>query len=182
MLIHRVGLPAFWKKSPIFHDVSGWIFPTRTAEQPHKPQEKKMLPVKFTPIIEEITKMFHFACVGATMGILNIGIIYTLTSILGIYYIFSAIFSYQVLLVLSFTSNDKLTFRSITNHTLESKWYRFGSYYLVSLAGMIFYIAIMYFLTEYFYIFYIISSIAATLLVFLWNYFINKTFTWREKK
>jgi putative flippase GtrA len=145
MWIHRVGLPSLWKKSPVFHDVSARIFHTRTAEQPQKLQVKKMLP----PIIEEITKMFHFACVGAAMGILNIGIIYTLTSILGIYYIYSAIFSYQVLLVLSFSSNDKLTFRSITNHNLEKKLHRFGSYYLVSLAGMIFYITIMFLLTEF---------------------------------
>jgi putative flippase GtrA len=141
-----------------------------------------MLPAKFTPIVEEITKMFHFACVGATMGILNIGIIYLLTSILGIYYIFSAIFSYQVLLVLSFSSNDRLTFRSVTNHTLANWWHRFGSYYLVSLAGMLFYITIMFILTEYFHIYYLISSVLATLIVFLWNYFINKTVTWREKK
>jgi putative flippase GtrA len=182
MWIHRVGLPSLWKKSPVFHDVSARIFHTRTAEQPQKLQVKKMLPSKFSPIIEEITKMFHFACVGAAMGILNIGIIYTLTSILGIYYIYSAIFSYQVLLVLSFSSNDKLTFRSITNHNLEKKLHRFGSYYLVSLAGMIFYITIMFLLTEYLSIFYLISSIIATLLVFLWNYFVNKNVTWSEKK
>ena len=146
-----------------------------------------MVPAIFSPFVKEITRMFHFACVWVTMGILNIIIIYTLTSILGLYYIYSAILSYQVLLVLSFTSNDRLTFRSVTNRTLENWWYRFGSYYLISLAGMLlagmlFYITIMYILTEYVNIFYPISSIMATLLVFLWNYFVNKTVTWSQKK
>lgn len=141
-----------------------------------------MVPAIFSPFVKEMTRMFHFACVGATMGILNIVIIYILTSIIGLYYIYSAVLSYQVLLVLSFTSNDRLTFRSVKNHTLESWWHRFGSYYLISLAGMLFYITIMYILTEYVHIFYLISSIMSTLLVFLWNYFVNKTVTWSQKR
>jgi dolichol-phosphate mannosyltransferase len=140
-----------------------------------------MPPTNFTRIIEEIIKMFHFGCVGGLMVILNIGIIYLLTNILGIYYLISAILSYQLLLLLSFSLNEKLTFKSITIHTLEKKWHRFGSYYLVSLSGMVFYLIILFLLTEYGTVFYLTSSIISSFLVFLWNYFINKKVTWSEK-
>jgi dolichol-phosphate mannosyltransferase len=134
-----------------------------------------------TQIFDEIVKMFHFGFVGGLMVILNIGIIYILTNILGIYYLFSAILSYQVLLLLSFSLNEKLTFKSITIHNLEKKWHRFGSYYLVSVSGMILNIIILFLLTEYGNIFYLTSSIIASFLVFFWNYFINKKVTWSEK-
>ena len=135
----------------------------------------------FDHIIKEIIKMFHFGFVGGLMVILNIGIIYFLTNILGIYYLISAILSYQLLLLLSFSLNEKLTFKSITIHTLEKKWHRFGSYYLVSLSGMVIYLIILFLLTEYGNVFYLTSSIIASFLVFLWNYFINKKVTWSEK-
>lgn len=182
MLIHGTGPASTGRISTDFREVSAGVIPTHAAELLRELQVRNMLPEKFTPITEELIKMFHFACVGAAMGVLNIGIIYTLTSILGIYYIISAIISYQVLLVLSFTSNDKLTFRAVTNHTLPNRWHRFGSYYLVSLAGMLFYITVMFIFTESFHIYYLISSILSTLLVFLWNYFVNKKVTWREKR
>jgi dolichol-phosphate mannosyltransferase len=140
-----------------------------------------MPPTKFTPIINEIIKMFHFGFVGGLMVILNIGIIYFFTNILGIYYLISAILSYQLLLLLSFSLNEKLTFKSITIHTLEKKWHRFVSYYLVSLSSMILNILILFLLTEYGNVFYLTSSIIASFLVFFWNFFINKNVTWSEK-
>ena len=137
--------------------------------------------IDFDHIIKEIKKMFHFGFVGGLMVILNIGIIYILTNILGIYYLISAILSYQLLLLLSFSLNEKLTFKSITFHTLEKKWHRFGSYYLVSISGMILNILFLFLLTEFGNVFYLTSSIIASFLVFLWNYFINKKVTWSEK-
>ena len=141
-----------------------------------------MPPVNSTKRIELFIKMLQFGIVGGLMILLNVVILYLLTSLLGMYYIFSAILSYLVLTGLSFFLNEKWTFRSITHHTRKNLWHRFGSYYLVSFSGMTLHILILFVLTEYGNVFYLYSSIIASFSVFLWNFSLNKNITWGEKQ
>ena len=141
---------------------------------------KKMPPVNVTRIREIIIKMMQFGMVGGLMIILNVMILYLLTSILGMYYIISAILSYLLLTGLSFFLNEKWTFTSITHHTHKKLWHRFVSYYLVSLSGMILHILILFVFTEYGNVFYLYSSIIASFSVFLWNFSLNTNITWGE--
>ena len=66
------------------------------------------------------------------MIILNVVMLFLLTSLMGIYYIVSAILSYLLLTGLSFFLNEKWTFNSITHHTNKKIWHRFVSYYRIS--------------------------------------------------
>ena len=141
-----------------------------------------MPPTNFTKILEIIIKMIQFGIVGGLMIIMNVAIIYTLTSFLGIYYIISAILSYLLLTGLSFFLNENWTFNSITNHAHKKMLHRFVSYYLVSLSGMTLNIIILFLLTEYGNVFYLYSSIIASFSVFLWNFALNKNITWCEKQ
>jgi putative flippase GtrA len=126
--------------------------------------------------------MIQFGIVGGLMVILNVVILYLLTSVLGIYYIISAILSYLVLTGLSFFLNENLTFNSITHHAHKKMWHRLVSYYLVALSGMTLNIIILFLLTEYGNVFYLYSSIIASFSVFLWNFSLNKNITWCEKQ
>jgi putative flippase GtrA len=112
------------------------------------------------------------------MGILYIIFIFILTTIFLIYYIISAVISYQILLILSFTLNEKWTFNSSFNLNLKNKWHRFFVFYFFSISGMVINIIILAILTGYFHIYYLISTAIATLIVFIWNYSINKKFIW----
>jgi len=120
--------------------------------------------------------------VGGLMIILNVEILYLLTNFLGIYYIISAILSYLLLTALSFSLNEKWTFNSVTNHARENPWHRLGTYYLVSISGMSLNIIILFLLTEFGNVYYLYSSIIASLLVFFWNFSLNKKITWRENQ
>jgi putative flippase GtrA len=126
--------------------------------------------------------MIQYAIVGGSMLILNVGILYFLTSILGIYYVISAILSYLFLTGLSFFLHENWTFNSVTNHAREKLWHRFASYYLVSFSGMSLNIIILFLLTEFGNVYYLYSSIIASFLVFLWNFAVNKKITWGEKQ
>jgi dolichol-phosphate mannosyltransferase len=137
--------------------------------------------VHFSKITETGIKMIQYAIVGGSMLILNVVILYVLTNLLGIYYIISAILSCLLLTGLSFSLNEKWTFNSITYHAHEKLWHRFASYYLVSLSGMSLNIIILFLLTDFGKVFYLYSSIIASLLVFFWNFSVNKNITWREK-
>jgi dolichol-phosphate mannosyltransferase len=125
--------------------------------------------------------MIQFGIVGGLMVILNVVILYLLTSVLGIYYIISAILSYLLLTGLSFFLNENWTFHSFTHHTHKKMWHRLVSYYLVVLSGMALNIIILFLLTEYGNVFYLYSSIIASFSVFLWNFSLNKNITWGEK-
>jgi putative flippase GtrA len=139
-----------------------------------------MPPVNSPKRIDLFINMLQFGIVGGLMILLNVMILYLLTSLLGIYYIFSAILSYLLLTGLSFFLNEKWTFRSITHHTHKNPWHRFVSYYLVSLSGMTLHILILFVFTEYGNVFYLYSSIIASFSVFLWNFSLNKNITWGE--
>jgi len=133
-------------------------------------------------IRETLIKMIQFGMVGGLMIILNVVLLFLLTSLIGIYYIVSAILSYLLLTGLSFFLNEKWTFNSITHPNHKKLWHRFVSYYLVALSGMTLNILILFLLTEYGNVFYLYSSIIASFLVFLWNFSLNKNITWGEKQ
>ena len=138
--------------------------------------------VNVTKITDKLIKMIQYAIVGGSMLILNVVILYILTSLLGIYYIISAILSSLFLTGLSFYFNETWTFNSITHHKHKKMWHRIVSYYLVSLSGMTLHIIILFLLTEYGNVYYLYSSILASFSVFLWNFSLNKNITWGERQ
>ena len=131
-----------------------------------------------TKITDKLIKMIQYAIVGGSMLILNVVILYILTSLLGIYYIISAILSSLFLTGLSFYFNENWTFNSITHHKHKKMWHRIVSYYLVSLSGIIMNIIILFLLTDYGGVYYLYSSIIASFLVFLWRFHLNEKITW----
>jgi putative flippase GtrA len=143
---------------------------------------KKMPTVNFAKIIEKLIKMIQFGIVGGSMLILNVVILYLLTTVLGIYYIISAILSCLVLTGLSFYLNENWTFNSITQHKHKKMWHRVVSYYLVSLSGISLNVIILFLLTNYGNVYYLYSSIIASFLVYLWNFSLNEKITWRGKQ
>jgi dolichol-phosphate mannosyltransferase len=141
-----------------------------------------MPPVNFTKIKEKLIKMIQYGIVGGMMVILNVAILFFLTSILGIYYIFSAVLSYLFLTALSFYLNENWTFHSVTNHTRKKISHRIMSYYFISISGMILNITILFLLTDYGNVYYLHSSIISSCLVFLWNFSLNEKITWNGKQ
>jgi dolichol-phosphate mannosyltransferase len=125
--------------------------------------------------------MVKFGSVGGLMIILNIILLYFFTVQLHIYYLISAILSYQILLAASFLLNDKWTFNSVNELKITQTPLRYFSYFLVSLTGMALNVFFLYILTDFYSLYFIYSSIIATFLVFFWNYLINDRLTWRER-
>jgi putative flippase GtrA len=137
-----------------------------------------MPPMNFAKIIEKFTKMIQFGTVGGSMLILNVVILYILTSFLGIYYIISAILASSFLTGLSFYFNENWTFSSIKNHKHKKMRHRMVSYYLISFSGIILNIIILFLLTDYGNVYYLFSSIIASFLVFLLRFNLNEKITW----
>jgi putative flippase GtrA len=147
----------------------------------HLKRMKKFFPVDITKIVEKLIKMIQFGIVGGTMLILNIVILFVLTSLVGIYYIISAIISCLLLTGLSFYLNENWTFSSVKNYTHKKMSHRIVSYYIVSFSGICLNIIILFLLTDYGNVYYLYSSIIASFLVYLWNFSVNEKITWCGK-
>ncbi len=113
------------------------------------------------------------------MGISYVLLLFILTNFFQIYYIASAIISYAFLIALSYYLNDKWTFGSRNgDQKIGKSWHRLCIYYSISLIGMGLNVSILYILTEFADIYYLVSSMIATCVVFLWSYLLNKKITW----
>ena len=129
----------------------------------------------------ELERIIKFGSVGALMGGLYVLFIFILTSYLQVYYIFSAILSYSFLIALSYFLNDTWTFAAGNGkNKMRKSWHRLSLYYFISLTGMGLNIVLLFVLTEYAHVYYLISSIIATCSVFAWSYLLNKKITWRS--
>jgi putative flippase GtrA len=138
----------------------------------------------------EIRKLIHFSfdlntiikfcTVGLLMAVANTTLLFFFVTIIKLYYLYAAIISYLLLLFFSYILNDIWTFKFIKTPRFNTWWKRLTIYYCVAFSGMGLNTFFLFIFTEYFKIFYIISSFIAIGLVFSWNFFINKSVTWRH--
>lgn len=130
------------------------------------------------------TKRFLKFCLVGLSGVgVNLGLLWSLTELLGLFYLLSAVVSVEVSILSNFILNEFWTFSDIVNDRsakpLLSRTIKFNA---VSIAGMAINIAILGILTEFAGFYYIISELFAIGGATLWNYFANVAFTWRRLK
>lgn len=119
---------------------------------------------------------FRFALIGGLGAILNTSLLYFLTEFLDIYYIYSAIIAVEAAIVLMFFLNNTFTFentkkgRSIISGIVKSN--------IVRSFGIATSILILYVLTEYFNILYIVSNILAIFIGSIVNFVGEREFNW----
>jgi dolichol-phosphate mannosyltransferase len=122
-----------------------------------------------------------FAFVGATGAVINLSLLWFLTTFGLVYYIFSAIIAIETSIFWNFYLNSKITFdyefSSISDIVLA-----IFKYHLASVLGMSVNILTLIILTEFFKTFYLVSEIIAILLAFGLNYLISINLVWNKKK
>ncbi|MHC1626374.1 MAG: glycosyltransferase [Methanoculleaceae archaeon] len=133
-----------------------------------------------SPVWHEWKKMLKFSAVGFSGIFVNMGILFILTDIAGFYYLYSALVAIEVSIVNNFVWNDLWTFRSARGLRLGRKVHRFVSFQVVSIGGLLINMCVLYLLTDFAGIYYLISNLVGILAAFLWNYFINRHITWKN--
>lgn len=112
-------------------------------------------------------------------GALNLVILYSLTEFLGIYYIISAVIGFIVAGTHNFTLNKVWTFKE----KLKDKYFKEYFYFFsVSIFSYALSILILYLLTEFAGIFYMLSQIIALITGGSLNFVFNKIYTFRARK
>ena len=134
--------------------------------------------VGYLPYVRKPFKeFFKFAIVGGVGTLVNILILYLLTEMVGVYYLFSAIISFLVAMTTNFILNKVWTFKENLKLKIGKKYLQFG---LVSTLALLVNLFFLYFFTEIFGIYYLISQVLAIGFALVINFLGNKVWTFRK--
>lgn len=131
------------------------------------------LPYKKTAFGEFV----KFAVVGGTGTLINLGILYLLTTVAGIYYMLSAIFSFLVAMTSNFFLNKIWTFKENIKSDVGKKYVKFGTISIIALGVNL---TFLYIFTEIAGIYYLISQALAIGIALIINFLGNKAWTFKK--
>jgi len=129
---------------------------------------------------EEFGKALRFAIVGCTGILVNMGLLWLLTEGAGIYYLLSSIIAIEASIINNFVWNDRWTFGGDPAHQAKPFAHRIALFHAVSIGGAVINWLVLFALTEFGGIYYLLSNMAGILAGFIWNYLMNRNLTWRK--
>ncbi len=126
------------------------------------------------------TKFFKFCIVGASGVIVNMGLLYLLTELAGLYYLVSSAIAIEISIITNFLLNNAWTWRKQkTKSSFLKKMLKFNAVSLVAL-GINF--GALLFFTEVIGLWYIFSNLIGIALATIINYGLNDKWTFKETK
>lgn len=133
------------------------------------------------PVWDEWLKILRFGFVGLSGIFVNTGLLYALTEIAGLYYLFSAAIAIEASIVNNFVWNDIWTFKSARDLRFGRRISRFGSFQAVSIGGLVINMGILYLLAEVAGVYYLVANLVGIFVAFVWNYMVNRHITWMTR-
>jgi len=130
------------------------------------------------PGIDDPERFLKFSVVGASGVIVNLGLLWFLTSIVGIYYVISNIIAVEISIITNFILNDLWTWRDRRTGGLTATLKRLAAFNAVCAGGLVINTAVLYALTTYLGIYYMISALFGIAAATMWNYWVNNLITW----
>jgi dolichol-phosphate mannosyltransferase len=127
------------------------------------------------------TRFAKFCAVGISGVFVNMGLLWLLTNFAGFYYLFSAIFAIEASILSNFILNEIWTFRDRRAGGIKSIIGRALKFNLVCSIGVGLNMAVLYGLTEFFGVYYLVSNLVGIAVATLWNYGLSNFWTWRRK-
>lgn len=119
----------------------------------------------------EYLRILNFLLVGFSGIFINQLAIFVLTEYLDIYYIISGIISAEISIIWNFILNELITFRDIPkNYHIKDFLSRLVKTNIIRLGGLSINIFMLFILTEFFSMHYLISNLIGICLAFMFNY------------
>ena len=126
---------------------------------------------------EIASEFFRFSCVGAFGAGFLFFILILLVQFFQIHAVIASTIGFSFGALINYTLNYRWTFKSQKKHKSAMP-----KFFFIAVIGMIFNAAIMGLLINSFEVHYLISQIAATFVVLLWNFSGNKIWTFKQAK
>ena len=128
------------------------------------------------PTDSTLVQLFRYTFVGGVAFLCDFGALYALTEFAGLYYLISATLSFLLGLSVNYALS---VFWVFNRHALRSRWVEFGIFAAVGLVGLGLNALIMWLLTDLVGMYYLLSKVGSTILVFLWNFAVRKASLFR---
>ncbi len=118
-----------------------------------------------------LIQFIRYIFVGGVAAIVNIGMLYVFTEALNIHYLISNILAFTLGLIVNYILSKKLVFQEKTNF---NKGKEFLIYAIIGVLGLGLDTLIISLLTTKLKLYYMLSKIISTMLVFIWNFVARK--------
>jgi len=128
------------------------------------------------PTDSTLVQFFRYSVVGGGAFVIDFSSLYVLTEYAGIYYLTSAAIAFLLGLLASYLLSIVWVFN---RRTVERRWVEFGVFALIGVVGLGLNELFIWFFTEHFHLYYMISKLVATGLVLIWNFAARKFLLFR---
>lgn len=138
----------------------------------------------------EWKRVFKFGIVGISGIVVNLGILFILVEFFstGIPFFWKDIYkelasatAIEISILNNFLWNDIWTFKSAPVRNVTSWWRRLAAFNAVSVGGALINLGIFTILNGWFSVYYLAAQFIGILVGFLWNFLVNRRFTWGRK-
>lgn len=125
-----------------------------------------------------LIQLFRYGFVGGAAFLVDYGVLVLLTEVFGMHYLLSATISFILGLITNYLLSVVWVFN---NRTLGNRWAEFTVFAIIGVIGLGLNALIMYVCTDKMGIYYMISKIISTVIVFFWNFFARKIVLFKAK-
>lgn len=131
----------------------------------------------------DLVRFIKFGIVGGSGILVNMGGLWFFTEIVGLYYLVSSVLAIGLAMISNFVWNDLWTWRDRGEPGVKAYLTRMAKFIVVSsIAAYIGNLGILWILTHFFHIYYLISNLIGIAVGTMLNYSANNFWTFREKK
>ena len=123
-------------------------------------------------------RFLKFCIVGLSGVFVNMGLLYALTEFFGLFYILSSFIAIECSFISNFLLNDLWTWRGVGASRRIERLKRLGKFHVVYGIGLAINIGLLYVITEYLGVYYIVSNLVAIAVATLWNFWWSAKWTW----
>jgi putative flippase GtrA len=116
-------------------------------------------------------QLLRYTFVGGIAFVVDFSVLFILTEFCGIHYLISATISFILGLLTNYYLSIYFVFN---NRRLKNKRVEFLVFALIGIVGLLINDVSIWFLTEVVSFHYLISKIGATIITYLWNFFVRK--------
>ena len=126
-------------------------------------------------------RFIKFGIVGGSGIFVNMGFLWFFTDVVGLYYLLSSVLAIALAMINNFIWNDLWTWRDRGEPGVRAYLNRMAKFIVVSsIAGYIGNLGVLWILTHFFYLHYLISNLFGIAVGTILNYWLNNFWTFKE--
>ena len=126
-----------------------------------------------------LLQLFRYTFVGGFAFIVDFGTLYILTEYFKVYYLVSAGVAFIFGLIINYFLSVKWVFNT---RIMENRWLEFLLFTLIGIIGLGLNELFMWIFTDILVIYYLLSKIITTVIVYFWNFFARKILLFKKQE